>query len=301
MFSAAIVAVALLAMLAFPLYFLRSFAYAGIGVVVIAMLAVGGHPARGAGAARPRASTPGGCAATGRLRAASERSPASGAGWPSAVMRRPVLAALPVVARAGRAGRPVRCTSASARPTTGCCRRRRTSRQVGDVLRTELRRQLRRAALDVLLTGDARRRRRCGPTPASCRRLPASPRCTRRRRRSTRAAAGRAARRRSQFVAAGVRGDAGAGPADGARRRPRTWSGDPRRHQRHRRTTSLVGGAPAVLVDAKASIAQRPPARRRPGSRSSTFVLLFLFTGGAAGPGQGAGAQRAAASARCSA
>ncbi|TNC25441.1 MMPL family transporter [Amycolatopsis alkalitolerans] len=37
-FSAATVAVALAALLLFPLYFLRSFAYAGIGVIVIAML-----------------------------------------------------------------------------------------------------------------------------------------------------------------------------------------------------------------------------------------------------------------------
>ena len=38
-FSAATVAVALAALLLFPLYFLRSFAYAGIGVIVIAMIA----------------------------------------------------------------------------------------------------------------------------------------------------------------------------------------------------------------------------------------------------------------------
>ncbi|WP_432972584.1 MMPL family transporter [Dactylosporangium sp. CA-233914] len=93
LFAAATVATALTALLVFPLYFLRSFAYAGIGVVVIAafgalvvapaLLAVLGHRVE-AGRLRkntdPRADSP----FWGRLA--------------GAVMRRPALAALPVVA-----------------------------------------------------------------------------------------------------------------------------------------------------------------------------------------------------------
>ena len=95
-FSSATVAVALAAMVIFPLYFLRSFAYAGIGVVIIAMitslvtlpalLAVLGHRVNAGRIWRGRP-----------LRPASEESPF----WRRTavtVMRRPLLIGLPVVA-----------------------------------------------------------------------------------------------------------------------------------------------------------------------------------------------------------
>jgi putative drug exporter of the RND superfamily len=94
LFSAATVAIALSALLLFPLYFLRSFAYAGIGVVVIAMvsalvvlpalLAVLGTKIN-----------------SGRLPWAKRRTPTSvSAFWAKVArtaMRRPVLAGAPVV------------------------------------------------------------------------------------------------------------------------------------------------------------------------------------------------------------
>ncbi|MGI5242701.1 MMPL family transporter [Dactylosporangium sp. CA-139066] len=95
LFAAATVATALTALLVFPLYFLRSFAYAGIGVVVIAAL--------GALVVAPAL-----LAVLGR-RVEAGRLPWRRAGGPGAespfwgrlagaVMRRPALAALPVVA-----------------------------------------------------------------------------------------------------------------------------------------------------------------------------------------------------------
>ncbi|CAM5235414.1 RND superfamily putative drug exporter OS=Streptomyces albaduncus OX=68172 GN=FHS32_004136 PE=4 SV=1 [Streptomyces griseoloalbus] len=94
-FSAATVAVALAALLVFPQYFLRSFGYAGVGVVAIAavgtlfvmpaLLVVLGHrvnSGRLPWAKRARTST--GAPLSGRLA--------------GTVMRRPVLTALPVLA-----------------------------------------------------------------------------------------------------------------------------------------------------------------------------------------------------------
>jgi len=108
-FAALTVAAALAAMLVFPLYFLRSFAYAGIGVVVIAalaalvvapaMLAVLGHRVN-----------------AGRLPWARNR-PVRGAESPlwgriaGAVFRRPALAALPVIALLLLAASPLRHVS----------------------------------------------------------------------------------------------------------------------------------------------------------------------------------------------
>jgi RND superfamily putative drug exporter len=93
-FSAATVAAALAALLVFPLYFLRSFAYAGIGVVAIAalsaliimpaLLTVLGHRVNAAKLPWFRADRGSSAPAWGRLAAF--------------VMRRPALTALPVVA-----------------------------------------------------------------------------------------------------------------------------------------------------------------------------------------------------------
>ena len=116
MFSALTVAVALAALLVFPLYFLRSFAYAGVGVVIIAMvgaivvlpalLAVLGHEGQLAAAAVGEADAELGVGGVG-------------AGSPGVAMRRPVLrrrargrscsccAAIPLLrVRVRHAGRP---------------------------------------------------------------------------------------------------------------------------------------------------------------------------------------------------
>src|SRR5206468_10235373 len=90
------VAVALGAMLVFPLYFLRSFAYAGMSVVLIAMLAsLRTMPALLAVLGRR--------VKAGRIRRRAELRPASAESrfWrrvAGVVMRRPVVTALPVIA-----------------------------------------------------------------------------------------------------------------------------------------------------------------------------------------------------------
>ncbi|PPS86817.1 MMPL family transporter [Streptomyces sp. MH60] len=95
-FSAATVAVALAALLVFPQYFLRSFGYAGVGVVAIAavgtlfvmpaLFVVLGHRVNS-----------GRLPWAGRARTAATRAPLWGR-LAGTVMRRPVLTALPVLA-----------------------------------------------------------------------------------------------------------------------------------------------------------------------------------------------------------
>ncbi|MFJ8806549.1 MMPL family transporter [Streptomyces sp. NPDC102490] len=95
-FSAATVAVALAALLVFPQYFLRSFGYAGVGVVVIAaagtlfvmpaLFVVLGHRVNS-----------GRLPWAGRARTAATRAPLWGR-LAGTVMRRPALTALPVLA-----------------------------------------------------------------------------------------------------------------------------------------------------------------------------------------------------------
>jgi RND superfamily putative drug exporter len=131
-FSSLTVAVALSALLVFPLYFLRSFAYAGIGVVVIALLgALITLPAILA-VLGPRVNS-------GRLRRSRpvRAASASSTFWrrlATAVMRRPAVFALPVVVLLIVAGLPFLHASFGipddrVLPTTA------ESRQVGDALR----------------------------------------------------------------------------------------------------------------------------------------------------------------------
>src|SRR5262249_55251318 len=94
LFSSATIAVALAALLVFPLYFLRSFAYAGIAVVAVAALAalitlpaLLGLLGHRVDRFRVRPRRP--ALATGR---------GFWSGLASFVMRRPVLSAIPVVA-----------------------------------------------------------------------------------------------------------------------------------------------------------------------------------------------------------
>ena len=130
-FSAATVAVALGAMLVFPLYFLRSFAYAGIGVVLVAMLAaVVSLPALLA-VLGPRINA-------GRLR----RRPVGSASEESSfwrrvaggVMRRPVASAVPVIVLLLLVGIPF-LSIAFATPDDRVLPTSHSSRQVGDALR----------------------------------------------------------------------------------------------------------------------------------------------------------------------
>lgn len=133
-FSAATVAIALASLLIFPLYFLRSFAYAGVGVVLIAggaaivvtpaLLAVLGHRVD-----------------AGRMpwarRSATTADPATSM-WgrvARGVMRRPVLTAVPVIALLLLAASPLLGVSFGT-PDDRVLRTSVGSRHVGDVLRT---------------------------------------------------------------------------------------------------------------------------------------------------------------------
>jgi RND superfamily putative drug exporter len=131
-FSAATVAVALAALLVFPQYFLRSFAYAGIGVVVIAalaavlvtpaLLAVLGHRVN-----------------SGKLPWFSPARSVEAPIWgriAAAVMRHPARTALPVVALLVVLAIPLGSLHFGS-PDDRVLRSDVAARQVGDTLRTE--------------------------------------------------------------------------------------------------------------------------------------------------------------------
>jgi len=131
-FSGATVVAALAVLLIFPLYFLRSFAYAGIGVVLISMAgAVVVLPALLAVLGRRVNS--------GRLPWARNREPSTAAPlWgrlAGQVMRRPALLAIPVLAAAMLVALPVRHVQFGT-PDDRVLPASTQSRAVGDVLRT---------------------------------------------------------------------------------------------------------------------------------------------------------------------
>ena len=129
-FSSATVAVALAALLLFPVYFLRSFAYAGIGVIVIAMLAT-------LVTLSALLATLGTRLAGGRLQ--SRRTGDESPFWrrtATAVMRRPLAVALPVVAALLVLGIPFLHVTFGT-PDDRVLHASATSRQVGDILRSQ--------------------------------------------------------------------------------------------------------------------------------------------------------------------
>jgi putative drug exporter of the RND superfamily len=132
-FSGATVVAALAVLLIFPLYFLRSFAYAGIGVVLISVVA--------AIAALPALLTVlGDRVNSGRLPWAKRRPPATAAPLAGRlaglVMRRPLLTAVPVVAILLLLASPLLHVSFGT-PDDRVLRPDTSSRAVGDVLRAE--------------------------------------------------------------------------------------------------------------------------------------------------------------------
>ena len=137
-FSAATVAAALAALLVFPMFFLRSFAYAGIGVVAIAavaalvvvpaLLSVLGHRVN-------RGRVPGIQRSGGRRTAAGAASPVWGR-IAGAVLRRPVVATVPVLAGLLIAASPLLGISFGT-PDEGVLPAEASSRQVADTLRAE--------------------------------------------------------------------------------------------------------------------------------------------------------------------
>ena len=148
-FTAVAVMAALTALLVFPLYFLRSFGYAGIGVVVIAalgalvllpaLLSVLGHRVNAGRVPWTRATEGAASPRWGRLA--------------GAVMRRPALAALPVVAVLLLAASPLLGIRFGT-PDEGVLRSTVDSRQVSAALLSQFPGNA-AAPIDVVTTGPA--------------------------------------------------------------------------------------------------------------------------------------------------
>jgi RND superfamily putative drug exporter len=133
LFSGATVVAALAVLLMFPLYFLRSFAYAGIGVVLISMVAATIVLPALLVVLGPRVNA-------GRLPWARNREPATSAPlWgrlAGFVMRRPALVALPVLAALLLVALPLRNIQFGT-PDDRVLQSSTQSRAVGDVLRND--------------------------------------------------------------------------------------------------------------------------------------------------------------------
>ena len=271
-FSAATVAVALGAMLVFPLYFLRSFAYAGIGVVLVAMLAaVVSLPALLA-TLGPRVNA-------GRLR---RRRPVVSASAESSfwrrvaggVMRRPIATAVPVIALLLLIGIPF-LSIAFATPDDRVLPTSHASRQVGDALRSDFDASA-AAATYAVLSGT--------PDQSSVddysARISLLPQVI-----SVQSAGGvwtHGARSgqadAAHFTRPGVQYLLVNGPADSSSTESQQLVGAVRGVPAPAGTEVRVGGAPAELVDSKAAIAAGLPLAAL-WIALSTFILLFLFTG----------------------
>jgi len=133
LFSSATIAVALLALMVFPLYFLRSFAYAGVAVVAIAAAgALVTMPAllRVLG---PRVNA----LRVGRRRSAVASTSGFWSGLAALVMRRPVLTALPVVAVIAAMALPILNVSFGLPDDRAIPAAQSQARRVGDVLRAD--------------------------------------------------------------------------------------------------------------------------------------------------------------------
>ncbi|MFJ5259875.1 MMPL family transporter [Streptomyces sp. NPDC088387] len=273
-FSAGTVAVALTALLVFPQYFLRSFAYAGVGVVVIAaigtlfvmpaLLKVLGHRINKGRIPWPRAG--------GRRHA-----PAPFWGrLAGAVMRRPVLTALPVLAVLLLAASPLLGVTFGT-PDERVLPEDAESRQVSTVLQSDFAGDD-EAAIQVVadgrvahveldayaerlarLPGVARVEAATGTYTSTGRQAPGP---------GAQALERPDAQRLSVIGTAAPKSDAAQDLVGTVRDTPGpTGAG-----------RTLVGGGDAELVDTKDSIADRLPLAAGLVA-VTTFVLLFLFTG----------------------
>ncbi|OZM75160.1 hypothetical protein CFN78_03080 [Amycolatopsis antarctica] len=270
-FSAATVAVALAVLLLFPLYFLRSFAYAGIGVIAIAMVsALLVLPAL-LTVLGPRINA-------GRMPWATSDPATVSAFWgrlARVTMRRPLRMAAPVIALLVLAATPllnVEFGSPDDRVLPGTA----GTRVVGEALRGHFPANTTNA-IQVVNTGDA------APDEVAdyARRLSALPGVA-----GVSSSAGGFAAGRS----------AGTTPADAALARPgaqqftvvtaaEARSGEAqdvvpavRDTAAPAGTTSMVGGPAAELVDSKETVGSRLPLAIAL-IMLTTFALLFLFTG----------------------
>lgn len=282
LFSSGTIAVALAALVVFPLYFLRSFAYAGIAVVgVAAVAAVVTLPALLA-VLGPRVDL----LRVGRRRSAVAGSNGGWARWAAFVMRRPVLVATPVVAVLAVMAAPFLGVNFGLPDDRVLPASVSQARQVGDALRTDFAEQSASSAVVVLPTVS-------GGTQAVgeyAQRLSALPSVSRVDSAAGTYVGGRQVAPAVPQVASTMLvsltgggqaaylevvpsvdpySDAAQDLVTAVRSTSAPTAGD---------TAPLVGGPSATLVDVKASIGARLPLAIGL-IVLSTFVLLFLFTG----------------------
>jgi RND superfamily putative drug exporter len=251
-FSALAVSAAMAAMLVFPVYFLKSFAYAGVGVTLVsaaaallllpALLSILGHRVN-----------------AGRVKGINPIRPVEAPFWSRVargVMRRPVIAAVPVIAALVFLATPLFSVTFGA-PDERVLPTSATSHQVGDVLRNDF--TAAPTTVDVVLTPAS-----LNDYAASVRRLPGVLRVDS-------ATAGGV-----QHVAITTGDDPASSSAQDLVRQVRALPAPPG-------TTVLVGGATATLIDGKQAISQWLPLV---GGliAVTTFILLFLFTGSVVQP-----------------
>ncbi|MDF8263623.1 MMPL family transporter [Luteipulveratus flavus] len=270
-FSASTVAVALGALMLFPLFFLRSFAYAGIGVIVIAMLA--------ALVVLPALLTVLGTRVNaGRLPWVKDTPRTVAPFWgrlAGTAMRRPALTALPVVAGLLLLASPLAHVSFGTPddrvlPTTA------TSRIAGDALREDFTADdtdaitvvSSRAVSPTAVTSYAADLSRLGGVE----RVDSSAGTfVRGSRVATSPADARNGRPEAQRLSVVMRYDAQSDQA-------KDLLADVRDLPQPAGTTFLAGGTTATLVDGQDAITSRIPLAAGI-IAITTFVLLFLFTG----------------------
>jgi putative drug exporter of the RND superfamily len=279
LFSSATVAVALGAMLVFPLYFLRSFAYAGIGVVLIAMLASLLTLPAVLAVLGPRVNA-------GRIRRRRELRPASAESrfWrrvAGLVMRRPVIAGLPVVAVLLVLGSPFLHIN-FATPDDRSLPASLQSRQVGNLLRSDYPQNTAAAIYPVLQgnPGQAEVARYAGTLSAlpGARTVSSTAGVFAHGSLLTSPAANPISSGAEQLSRPGVQYLIVNGPADANSAAAQQLVKEIRSVTPPPGSTAVVGGAPALLVDSKDGIAAGLPWAIG-WIALSTFVLLFLFTG----------------------
>lgn len=260
-FSAATVSAALATLLVFPPYFLRSFAYAGIAVVAIAAVsAVTVLPALLALLGKRVNAWP----VPWRRRARTGSGSRFWEGLARIVVRRPLLAALPVIGLLVVLAAPF-AHAGFATPDDRALPKSAASRQTGDLVRDAF--DMKGAdALTVSLTGTAPRAAR----EDYVRRLSALP---------------QVAQVTPVTQVSPVAGSEGDGPAqlsvvprvDPRSRAAQQLVHDVREIPAPAGTEVLVGGPSAVLVDAKDTVGDRIPLAAAL-ITVTTFVLLLGFT-----------------------
>jgi len=256
-FSALAVASALSAMLVFPVYFLKSFAYAGVGVTIFsaasallvlpALLTVLGRRVN-----------------SGRIRGIRPMRSVEAPFWgrlAAGVMRRPVMAALPVIAVLLFLATPLLSVTFGT-PDERVLPTSAASHQVGDALRNDF--ATTPDVIDVLITPAL-------PQPELQSYTEQLSHLSGVQRADVSVGSGNAGQPASQRVSLSTGLDAASGAAQDLVRQVRAVSAPAG-------TTVLVGGATATLIDAKHAISSH---LLLAGALIvvTTFILLFLFTG----------------------